>query len=136
LIASTYTICILLRQSFFRNSQCQIIYKFTEILQKKSFAISTTLSTTIPRQIVKKNFTERKREEKNTRVYVHCRVSRDITMHAWMRLLNRFFDYPRWLSSEGNLYPRTKLRKKLEFLNPNDNRITKYIQRVSCNLTI
>jgi len=81
-----YAICILLRQSFFRSIQCQIIYKFAEIPCKGSRSQSRLhCRPWYPGRSLKK-FSQKEREKQRMR-NVHCRVSRDITMLAWMRLL-------------------------------------------------
>jgi len=73
-------------------------------VQRKSFAIPTTLSAVVPRQIVKKIFAERKREAKNAkRSLPRFARHNDARVNAFIRM--RFFDYPQWLSSEEVFCP-------------------------------
>lgn len=111
------------RQSlFFRSAQCQIVYKFAEnTVQRKSFAIPTTLSAAVPRQIVKKIFAERKREEKNANVRSLPRFARynDARVNAFVRPLLRLSSMA---IERRSLFFRNKASKKKEpeFLHPSE----------------
>lgn len=84
--------CILSQQSSFRSAQCQIVYKFVEILCKGSRSQSRLHCR--PRYLgrsLKKFFAERKREEKNANVHSLPRFARynDARVNAFVRPLLR-----------------------------------------------